>query len=315
MERATEMKQIILTGATSFIGRHLTEHLLRNGDYCVFAIVRPGFDPQRLPQSAGCMGRMEILELDLQEYGRIPELVPAACDAYFSFAWEGTRGKARDDGKLQTENYRYSMEGIRAALKLGCRKVFTAGSQAEYGRMQGMTDEHAPCMPDTAYGKAKLRLCMDAAGCCREYGVSFFEPRFFSLYGEDDNPKTMLLSILQAMLENKPCRLTACVQEWDFLHIEDAVRGLKLLLEKECADGIYNFASGDTRILKEFVEEMYQITQSESRLEYGAVPYPPQGMVSMRPCVHRLRSETGWRPEISFPEGVRRIIQSMGKKG
>lgn len=309
------MKQIMVTGATGFIGRHLTEHLLRNGDYCVTAIVRRGFDPGKLPQLTGCAGRMEVLELDLKEYGRIPELAKTAVDAYFALAWDGTRGKDRHDEQLQMENYRYSMEGIRAACSMGCRKIFTAGSQAEYGRMQGITSENAQCIPETAYGKAKLRLCMDAAGYCLENGVSFFEPRFFSLYGEDDNPKTMLLSVLKAMLENKPCRMTSCVQDWDFLHIEDAVRGLRMLLEGEHPDGIYNFASGDTRMLKDFVEEMYRITRSRSRLEYGAVPYPPEGMVSMRPSVDKLKRETGWRAEVSFSEGIRRIIKRGREEG
>lgn len=101
----------------------------------------------------------------------------------------------------------------------------------------------------------------------------------------------------------------------EILYIGDAVQGLLVLLEKECADGAYNFASGDCRELKEFVEEMRHIAQSESLLEYGSVPYPESGMVTMHPSAEKLRRETGWKPEVTFAQGVREIVNVLKKEG
>lgn len=307
------MKNILITGATSFVGRNLAERLLRDGGWKVFAVVRREFDPKRLPRVVGCAGRMEVCELDMEEYDQIPEKLPVPFDACAALAWNGTRGTARDDRRRQMDNYKYSMMCVKAVCRLGCRKILLAGSQAEYGVMHGITTEQSDCIPNTEYGKAKLRLYQEASRWCLDHGVSLIEPRFFSLYGEDDDPDTMVLSMLRAMLKNEPCRLTRCTQAWDFLHIEDAVQGLLLLLEKECADGAYNFASGDCRELKEFVEEMRQAAQSESLMEYGSVPYPITGMVNMYPCVDKLQEETGWKAEIPFSEGIRRMIKSMEK--
>lgn len=302
----------MITGAASFIGRSLARKLDESGEYCIFAVVRRGSGKNRMfPMS----GRVRVIELNMDEYQEIPNILHQPLDACVALAWDGTRGSARDDNALQKENYRHSMECVRAVCSLGCKKFFSAGSQAEYGNMYGIVDETSICSPNTAYGKEKLRFYTDASRVCEKSGTCLIEPRFFSLYGEGDNPNTMILSILDAMLKNKPCRLTACIQRWDFLYIEDAVRGLELLLSSECAQGVYNFASGTNRVLKEYIDEMYKITQSESRLLYGAVPYPKTGMVSMQPSVEKLQRETGWKPYVSFAQGIQRILDSKRKEG
>lgn len=304
------MKNIIVTGASSFIGRNLVRKLDESGNYCIFAVVRRGAGNARLfPMT----GRVRVVELDMGEYSRIPELLQQPLDACVALAWNGTRGSARDDYALQEENYRHSMECLYAVCSLGCKKFLSAGSQAEYGPMHGVVTEESACLPNTAYGREKLRFYQDASKVCEKNGVCLVEPRFFSLYGEGDNPGTMVLSILDAMLKNEPCRLTACIQRWDFLHIEDAVRGLELLISGDCTQGAYNFASGKSRVLKGYIEEMYRVTQSKSRLLYGAVPYPKTGMVSMRPSVDKLQRDTGWEAAVSFGEGIRRIIDSKRK--
>ena len=79
------------------------------------------------------------------------------------------------------------------------------------------------------------------------------------------------------------------------------------LLTEDHPGGVYNFGSGDCRPLKAYVEEMYHVTESESELRYGAVPYPPTGMVSIHPSVDKLLA-TGWRPQVSFEHGIRKIM-------
>ena len=303
------MKRVIVTGAAGFVGRNLVRALAA-GNYETVAAVRRGTGAavlQALPHVRVCEGNME-------EYGKAPDIPGGTYDAGVLLAWNGTRGDTREDVLLQRANYENSIKCVKTMIALGCRTILSAGSQAEYGRMHAVTTEESECAPDTEYGRAKLRFYEDAARLCEKQGVSFKEPRFFSLYGEDDSPRTMILSVLSDMLAGRPCALTACVQEWNFLHIDDAVRGLLLLLERECADGAYNFASGDTRILRDFVMEMRDLSHSESVLHFGAVPYPDTGMVSMHPSAAKLQRETGWKPQVTFREGVEGILCAMRKE-
>lgn len=298
------MERIIITGATSFIGTHLIRKLKKSWE--IYAVIRKGSNKKDvLPEE----GNIHIIELDMDEYSRLPELINVCCDVFVTLAWNGTRGSDRSDAIMQEQNYVHSMSALNAAIRTGCRTVISAGSQAEYGLMTEKTAENAECNPNTEYGKWKLKFYEDALKMCRDCGVSFKEPRFFSLYGEDDSEKTMIISILDAMMKNKPCHLTEGIQTWNFLHIDDAAEGIARLAETKCADGAYNFGSEDTRPLREFIMEMKNLSHSTSELFFGAVPYPVSGVVNVWPDITKLKSETGWRPCISFKDGINRIIQ------
>ena len=72
--------------------------------------------------------------------------------------------------------------------------------------------------------------------------------------------------------------------------------------------GIYNFGSGHSAPLKDYVEKMMQVTQSKSELHYGAVPYPKTGIVHVNPDVQKLMA-MGWKPKVNFSEGINRILE------
>lgn len=300
-------KKVIITGATSFIGMELINKLLEK-DYKVYAIVRSNSD------KAGLLPKVDnlvIKKLDMQDYGSLSSIIDEQCDIFFSLAWNGTRGDTRHNYELQKSNYESSMLSVNESLKLGCKYIISAGSQAEYGNINGMINEDSICNPNTEYGKYKLKFYYDAYKLCKDKGIHFKEPRFFSLYGAGDYEGTMIISILRDMLADRECKLTKCIQMWDFLYISDAINGLISLIENNCEDGIYNFGSGDTRELKEFILEMYEITKSKSKLSFGAVPYPSTGMVSIYPSIDKLKNETGWKPEISFQDGIKKIINVL----
>lgn len=304
------MKNIFITGATSFIGVHLIKELIK-GDYNIFAITRNNSSNiKNLPASE----KIKILQLDMEEIEKLPNLVNEECDIFIHLAWNGTRGKTRDNKEIQDVNYKYSMIALKVAKELGCKTFIGAGSQAEYGLYNCEVSESTKCKPVTEYGKAKLKLSIDGFKYCNENNINFKWPRFFSLYGIDDYEGTMLISAIDNMLQGKEVLLTKCIQMWNFLYIKDAVKGIIGLMEKECPNGIYNFGSDDTRQLKLFIEELLRIIKSKSKVIYGAIPYPETGMVSVQPNINKLKEALDWVPEYSFEKGIEEVILSRKKK-
>lgn len=305
------MKKAVVTAANSFIGKKLCRELDHN-DFFIYAVVRNSFADLDMFDN---LSRVKIIRCDMQDYDSLYNVIDDQCDLGITLAWNGTRGDDRNDSKKQHNNFEYSKDVIRSFKKLGCRLIVTAGSQAEYGPWSKVekTHETDACYPNTEYGKSKLELFKWAHDYCEEHRIRLIEPRFFSLYGEGDYEGTMIMSMLRNMINNEPCNLTECIQLWDFLHIDDAIRGLVNLILKESAKGVYNFGSGISKPLKEYVEEMYSITKSHSPLNYGAIPYPKTGVVHTNPCVEKLMRDAEWAPEISFTEGITRIIERQMK--
>jgi nucleoside-diphosphate-sugar epimerase len=303
------MKKVVITGATSFIGCHLISKLSQLG-YYIYAIVRP--DSGNLSKLED-YNNLEIIELDLDNSDFISTKIKKKCDFFFHLAWDGTRGSARDNHDLQYKNYVNSVKTVEEANKLGCSVYIDAGSQAEYGLYNEVITEDTPCLPVTEYGKSKYNFFKDASILCKKYNIAFKEPRFFSLYGPDDYEETMIISMVKKMINNEDCNATEGIQNWNFLHIDDAVEGMVKLCNTKCADGPYNFGSNDTRQLREFVESIYEITNSSSKLNFGVIPYPATGMVSIQPDNSKLKEETGWVPKISFEDGIKEIVNRFLK--
>ncbi len=299
--------KFIITGATGFIGRWLIKGLKERGHDCV-AIVRNGRinEVQQDPVFFG----VNIVALEMEEYRQIGKRVYDA-DCLINLAWEGSRGNDRMDAAMQEHNYVCTMEAIKGISHTGCRCVVTAGSQAEYGNIAGKITEETKPVPNTEYGKSKLRLFEWASMYCRNEGIRLIEPRYFSLYGPGDSDKTMIVSMLKKMRCNEECELTRSIQMWDFLYIENAVEKLIMLITAKKPGGVYNFASGDCRPLREFIEEMKFITGSSSFLNYGAVPYPKTGMVSIEPDITKLKSAIEWNNMIAFREGIIKVVESI----
>lgn len=297
------MPSIVITGATSFIGRHLCLSFLRRG-WRVFAVHRR--NALLLPDG------VESIELELHEYGKLPDLIPF-CDAAMLLAWPGTRGKQRDDVPLQHDAFLSNLACIRALITAGCKTIALAGSQAEYGIQTAAipTKEDDPLQPVTAYGREKKNLFEHASALGKDGGVRLLEPRFFSVYGPGDYEGTLVMSVLKKMLQNLPCQLTACEQMWDFLYVEDAAGMVADLIASNAEAGAYNIGSGCSQPLRDYVETMRIVTESESELIFGAIPYQNGVIPNIYPDVHKLTSAIGEIKRHSFEEGISATIDSI----
>lgn len=293
--------KIVITGANSFIGRKLAVKAAEQG-WEIILVIRQGRTPPDIDA--------QVLYLDMQDYDRIGTLT-GPCDCFVHLAWNGTRGESRMDEVRQMKNAQWSLSAVQSVLREGCGRIILAGSQAEYGPHMGQISEESECRPNTEYGKAKLDLYQKTLLLCKKAGAELVEPRFFSLYGPGDYAGTMTMSILRDMLLGHPCRLTKGIQNWDYLYIDDAIEALTHLCENTYPGGVYNFGSGDVRTLRDYVLEMAEITGSKSQLQFGAIPYPETGAVSLWPNVSKLQHTLGWVPCVSFGEGIRHILKEI----
>ncbi len=296
----------IVTGATSFLGRVLIRQLLAEGHHVVAVCRSCSALESLLPD-------VEIVTSDISEYGGLYRQVPHA-DVWINLAWEATGHEGRDADDIQQANVIHTIAAMYGAAKMDCRLFVEAGSQAEYGIVTTATNEDAPCHPFSAYGKAKLQVCHELSALSRRLGVSYLHLRIFSLYGEGDHPWTLVMSALAKMLQQAPVPLSSATQSWNFLYVEDGARQILLLCQymlrqQGCCQEVFNIASEDTRPLRQYIEEMYQLTASHSHLQYGAVI--PQHTVSLQPDVSKTEGAVGYVSSTTFATGIHRIIETL----
>lgn len=302
------MERVVITGATGFLGRNLASVCLEHGME-VFALVRP--DSKNL----GKLREHENLHLVGCGLDRVADCVAAVghADVFFHFAWGGVNRQEIDSPAVQAENVAGSLACVRAAAALGCRVFMDAGSRVEYGTPDCIMQEDIPCEPVNEYGKAKLEFYRQAAPLCDELGLKYFHLRFFSVYGPGDHPWSIISTLARDLPQGKTVSLSACRHFWNFMYIRDAVQAVYELYrhaEKNPA-AIVNVAGGDTRPLREFVEEVRKIAGGRGTLEYGTFAQAKEGALSIRPDISRLKAFTEgcWSERYSFAQGIRETIE------
>ncbi len=314
--------KIVITGSTSFIGAAFTRLLLEMG-HQVYAMVRPDSANQGLlPHPAEGLTR---IELSLEDVGQLPERIGGDCDCFVHLGWDGSGSANRTKQALQQGNIRYTMAALESARRLRCRRFLFSGSQAEYGRCTELMKEEQALFPQSEYGRAKAacyQLAHERCRTWREQGIwdmEYLHVRIFSIYGPGDHPWTLVNTCLDTFLSGGHMDLSDCTQYWNFLYLDDCVRGLAALLFHEGrlgGSGIYNIAAGpsQTRPLKEYVEAMHQLCKGRGSYTYGKRENSAEGAVNLIPDISKLRQDTGWEPQISFEEGIRRIISKKQRE-
>lgn len=298
--------KFVVTGATSFIGSHTVKLLLEQG-HQVWAVVRPR------SANAGKLVRHENLNLvllDLGELERLTDFVDRA-DVFLHFGWDGIGSEGRNNPEIQRINIANSQKAVETAGRLGCGRFLFSGSQAEYGIHRETMREDSECRPVSEYGKAKLEFGRWAMERLKETDMDYIHARIFSVYGPGDHPWSLVNTALAAFLAGKHMELGECTQFWNFLYIEDmarAVISLSLGLAS-VRPGVYNIAGNDTRVLREFVEEMYELCGKKGSYSYGVRPPNAEGPASLIPDITKIECAAGWRPAVSFADGIRSLIE------
>lgn len=303
---------VIVTGATSFIGAAVVRELLRRGDR-VCAVVRPGSKNLAYLETMTPPERREnlrIITLDLSEIEQLP-LVPGKqpC-AWLHAAWDGPGSENRARRDVQQRNVELSLGAVRTAAALGCRRFVFTGSQAEYGVRHGVTAETAACNPVSEYGRAKADFAVRAQEFCRGKNLEYIHTRIFSVYGPGDHPWSLVNSCLHTFRAGEEMRLSDCRQLWNFLYIDDAARALVCLL-RQGNPGFYNVGSADTRVLRDYVETMYELCGCRGSFVYGGRGQNTEGASDLAPDISKICTETEWRPTTTFEEGIYETMSGM----
>lgn len=300
------MRRAVVTGPTGAVGCALIDELLAH-DVRVVAVCRP-CSPRRanLPQD----DRVEIVECSLDDMASLPERVAGTADAFFHLAWDGTYGTARQDWGLQASNVAHACEAVHAAHRLGCSVFVGAGSQSEFGHVEGVMSPDAPCDPDNGYGAAKLAACVMSRAMCAHLGMRQEWCRILSLFGPGDGDHPLTSQVIDGLLRGEHVACTAGDQVWDYIYSKDAARAFRLVAERGRHGSVYCLGSGRPRRLREYIEAIAEAIGGSGTVGFGERAYYPNQVMHLEADISNLVADTGFRPKYSFEQGIRETIES-----
>ena len=299
MEDTINFRRAVITGPTGAIGMALCEKLLA-ADVEVYVVCRPGTGrAAHLPEG------VRLIWCDAAELARLPEMIPEKVDVFYHFAWTHTIGPGRDDIPAQLENIRYTLDAVRVAKTLACHTFVGAGSQAEYGRVEGLIRPNAPCFPENGYGMAKLCSGQMSRQYAHQLGLKHIWVRILSVYGPYDGEQTMVMSTIKKLKEGITPKFTKGEQMWDYIFSGDAAEAFYLLGEKGVDGKVYVLGSGQARPLFEYINEIRDSVNKDAKLDIGGIPYSDKQVMYLCADISELTNDTGFKPAMKFENGIR----------
>lgn len=298
------MKKAIITGATGAVGMALIQELIKQ-NIEILVLCREGSKrKQQIPKHP----LVTIKNCALDQLEKVENDTNQSYDVFYHFAWSGTTGVDRNDMYLQNLNVQYTLDAVKAAKKFGCHTFIGAGSQAEYGRVEGILKLETPTFPENGYGMAKLCAGQMSRELAQQLGIRHIWVRILSVYGPYDGVQSMVMSTIKKLKEGIVPEFTKGEQMWDYLYSEDAARAFYLLGEKGKDRKTYVLGSGTARPLVEYIKEIQEAVGKNTEIKLGAIPYHPKQVMYLCADISELKKDVDFKTRFDFKEGLSRIL-------
>lgn len=257
-------KNVIVTGATGFIGQHLVPLLLRN-NINVTALGRDSAKSKCIPW----IDDVSFISIDIAS--ECDRLCVDRETGIIHLAWDRL-----DDYFCLShieDNLPTSYHFLKSLVIRGVRQVLVAGTCFEYGNMNGSIKSSSHCSPITPYGYAKhalhqqLLFLRTAEPFCLQWA------RLFYIYGTGQKSNSLFDQLDKAIDDNTPFfNMTGGEQLRDYLSVEDVAQQIFELYSRG-EDGNFNICSGKPVSIRKLVEEHIKHRNSEIKLNQGYYPY------------------------------------------
>ncbi len=326
-------RRVLVTGAAGFIGYHLSERLLEQGDEVVgldnlndyYEVSLKEARLARLRKRAGFQFRKADLG-DRTGVEKIwnevkPEVVvhlAAQAGVRYSLTHPHAYARSNLDGMLDV------LEACRAERT---PHLIFASSSSVYGLNQGMpfSERDNVDHPISLYAATKKANELMAHAYAHLYGIPCTGLRFFTVYGPWGRPDMAYYKFTQAILEGREIELFGeGTMRRDFTYVDDIVEGIVRLTKKPAKgnpkwDGqtpdpatspapyrIYNIGNSEPVELSRFVRAIESATGQKAKVVMK--PIPAGDVLATAAKVDDLGEAVGFRPKTSIEDGIKKFV-------
>ncbi len=306
-------KSILVTGGAGFVGSHLCESLLDNGNQVLCLDDFSSGTKDNIKHLKG-NGDFEVIERDVRHLGSLPSV-----DQIFHMA---SRASPVDFTEFPVEIALTNTQGTRQILNFAraadARLVFASTSEV-YG------DPEVRPQPENYNGNVNIRGIRGCYDESKRFGETLIEAyiqkhdvdartvRIFNTYGprmRPDDGRVIPTFIRQSLNDNNLTIYGDGKQTRSFCYVDDLVNGLiKLMNKSDPRYNVYNMGRENERTIYELACEILELVDTKSEIVYQDLPEDdPQ---QRKPDISRAVDDLSWYPERDLRQGLQETIENF----
>lgn len=301
-------KRVLITGATGFIGSHLTMRALKEGAE-VFVLTRY----KSLVKSVRLVdawNKINVIEADIRNVDSLKQLHDIKPNVVFHMAAYNHVGdsflhvnEALSTNCLGTANLLEAYDGYDRFIYMSTSEVY--GYQEEVPFKESFIPR-----PISPYSIGKYAGELYAAMKMRMQKYPIVILRVFNTFGPYQSSRAIIPEIIIKCLKSRTMESTEGRQTREFNYVDNQIDGLVLAADNEKAIGeVMNIGAAEEISIKDLILKAHKLTDSKSELKIGALQYRPTEIWRMFCDNHKAKEILGWTPKINFDTGLKLTVE------
>lgn len=305
-------KKILVTGGAGFIGSHLVERLVNDGNEVV--VIDNLLRGNKIPKAT--FDKITFLKEDACNYSIVLN-ASKGCDYIFHFAAILGVDIVADNPMETMETEVISTQNVvKAALENGVKNIIYASTSGIYGHhaMEQSVSEEVMVDPKTSYAMAKRYNEIYLASLHEEKGLNAIALRFFNIYGPRQDNRMVVPRFIEQAQKNEDITVFGTGnQTRDFTYVDDAVEASIKLAENMNGFGIFNIANEAEICIKDLADAIKKVAKSSSNIIYINAPSKRYDYEVGRRygSSEKLFNKTGFKPNTKLEDGLKLILETI----
>jgi nucleoside-diphosphate-sugar epimerase len=280
-------RRVLITGASGFLGAHLAHLFIERGDE-VYCLIRKQSNLWRLKGIVSKLITVELEEMNWQQ-----QVINIRPQIIIHCAWNGVEALERDNMTVQNQNIELTEKLLEITAEVLPEKFLALGSQAEYGKFDGVIGEDHICHPDSAYGTLKLKVLHLVEEVCNKHQIDWIWMRIFSVFGPLEGSSWLIPTLISKMSRENEMDMTEGNQKYAYLYIDDFKKMVSAIVDKNIASGVYHICAQQETSIRELAEKLRNIVNPNFKLNFGAVPYREGQSMLMKGEISKFLNQIG----------------------
>ncbi len=307
--------RILVTGGAGFIGSHLVEKLLADGnDVVILDDFNDFYDPQiKHANIAGFAKDVTVCHVDLRDGAAVRDLFHREkVDAIAHLAARaGVRPSIQHPQLYYDTNVSGTLHLLEAARVTGVERFVFASSSSVYGASKTVPFSEDQHLTQTLspYGATKVAGEFLCSTYSHLYQMRVVALRYFTVYGPRQRPDLAIHQFTRRIYDSQPIdQFGDGTTRRDYTYIDDVIQGTMAALEYEGPRyDIFNLGENETIQLKELISAIEDALGKKAKV--NRLPEQPGDMPLTCADISKARKLLGYNPTTKFSKGLPRFVK------